>query len=57
MKNTLAKQIFNYRVEHDLSQLDFSKLCKVSYSTINKIENGYIPTLFIQRKIEKFIME
>jgi DNA-binding XRE family transcriptional regulator len=37
---SFARDIFNYRVHHDMSQIDFAKLCHVSSQTINSIENG-----------------
>ena len=36
----LSRKIIEYRAKHNLSQVDFAKLCKVSTQTACNIENG-----------------
>ena len=41
MKNQINVEIIeNYRLQHKLSKREFCKLCKISPSTLQKIERG-----------------
>ena len=39
MMRDLATDMFNYRVDHDMSQSDLAKLCRISIQTVNSVEN------------------
>lgn len=36
----LSEKIIDYRANHNLSQLEFAKLCKISQQTACNVENG-----------------
>lgn len=36
----IATKILRYRAEHDISQAEMARRCKVTLQTINSIENG-----------------
>ena len=36
----LSNKIINYRAQHNISQVDFAKLCKISQQTACNVENG-----------------
>lgn len=38
--DALRAKILNYRAKHDISQIKFAELCKVTPQTICNIENG-----------------
>lgn len=38
--NNLSEKIISYRAKHDLSQIEFADLCKVTAQTISNIERG-----------------
>jgi len=36
----LSRKIIEYRAKHNLSQVDFAKLCNISTQTACNVENG-----------------
>jgi DNA-binding XRE family transcriptional regulator len=52
----LATDMFNYRVEHDMSQTDLAKLCRISIQTVNSVENRkQNPSKMTRAKLERVI--
>lgn len=54
----LSRKIIEYRAKHNLSQVDFAKLCKVSTQTACNVENGVqTPSKLTLQKILNVIGE
>lgn len=54
----LSQKIIEYRAKHNLSQVDFAKLCKVSTQTACNVENcKQKPSKITLTKIIKIIGE
>lgn len=52
----LATDMFNYRVDHDMSQTDLAKLCRISIQTVNSVENRkQNPGKMTRAKLERVI--
>lgn len=52
----LATDMFNYRVDHDMSQTDLAKLCRISIQTVNSVENRkQNPSKMTRAKLERVI--
>lgn len=52
----LGKKIIDYRATHNISQVRFAELCKVSQQTICNVENGIqSPSKLTKRKILNLI--
>ena len=48
----LREKILDYRAEHDISMLEFAKMCNVTQQTIHNIEKGVQePSRLTERKI------
>ena len=58
MKLNYAKAIIDIRVKLNLSQMAFAELLGVSFTSVNRWENGkYTPTKLVKRKIEILCQE
>ena len=52
----LIEKMLDYRARHNISQLRFAELCKVSQQTICNVENGVqAPSKLTKRKILNLI--
>ena len=48
----LREKILNYRAEHNISMLEFAKICNLTQQTIHNIEKGtQDPSRLTKRKI------
>ena len=58
MDRELGRQILDYRAKHNMSQLKFAELCKVTVQTVCNIENGVQkPSRLTKQKILNLIEE
>ncbi len=58
MKIDYASAIINIRIKLNLSQAALAELLGVSYTSVNRWENGkYAPTKIIKKKIELLCQE
>ena len=58
MKLDYAIAIINLRIKLNLSQIALAELLVVSFTSVNRWENGkYIPTKLVKRKIELLCKE
>ena len=58
MKLNYAKAIIDIRVKLNLSQMALAELLGVSFTSVNRWENGkYTPTKLVKRKIEILCQE
>lgn len=58
MRLNYAKAIMDMRVKLDLSQMALTELLGVSFTSVNRWENGkYSPTKLVKRKIEVLCKE
>ena len=54
----LSRKIIEYRAKHNLSQVEFAKLCKISPQTACNVENGVqVPGKLTLQKILNVIGE
>ena len=54
----LQDKILTYRVEHNLTQIQFSKLCNISKPTLNTVFSEYMfPSRLTVKKIKKVLEE
>lgn len=54
----LSRKIIEYRAKHNLSQVDFAKLCNISTQTACNVENGVqVPSKLTLQKILNIIGE
>lgn len=52
----LGKKIIDYRAKHNISQVRFAELCKVSQQTVCNVENGIqSPSKLTRKKILNLI--
>lgn len=58
MKLDYAKAIIDIRVKLDISQMTLAEMLGVSFSSVNRWENGkYEPTKLAKKKIERLCEE
>lgn len=53
----MKEKLLQYRKEHGISQRKMAKLCGISPTTIERIEQGGKPSFIVEGKLEKVIKE
>ena len=54
----LSRKIIEYRAKHNLSQVEFAKLCNISTQTACNVENGIqVPSKLTLQKILNIVGE
>ena len=53
----MRDEVIKYRKEHGLSRKALAEKCGINELTLQRVEEGKKPSLIVQGKIEKVIME
>lgn len=51
----MKDEVIQYRKEHGISRKELAKRCGINEFTLQRVEEGKMPSLIVQGKIEKVI--